>query len=101
LLRAGFVLLRAKGSHRIYGKDDDRIVVPFHPGRTLHPKIVKSVIEATEASVEQAAPLSHLPWLFIVCVRGHGSGGIFHTRGVVFRQVAVLVGSFDFPADCA
>jgi predicted RNA binding protein YcfA (HicA-like mRNA interferase family) len=50
LLRAGFVLLRGKGSHRIYGRDDTRIVVPFHPGKTLHPKIVKSVIEAAETS---------------------------------------------------
>jgi predicted RNA binding protein YcfA (HicA-like mRNA interferase family) len=52
LLQAGFVLLRAKGSHRIYGKEDGRIVVPFHAGRTLHPKIVRSVLEAVENSVK-------------------------------------------------
>ncbi|NWG14001.1 MAG: type II toxin-antitoxin system HicA family toxin [Acidobacteria bacterium] len=52
LFQAGFVLLRTKGSHRIYGKGESRIVVPFHSGRMLHPKIVKSVLEATEYADE-------------------------------------------------
>ena len=46
LLRQGFVLLRTKGSHRIYGMSSVRIVVPFHTQRTLHPKIVKQVLQA-------------------------------------------------------
>lgn len=46
LLRAGFVLLRAKGSHRIYSKEGRRVVVPFHAGRSLHPKLVKAALEA-------------------------------------------------------
>jgi predicted RNA binding protein YcfA (HicA-like mRNA interferase family) len=48
LLAAGFVLLRSKGSHRIYLKDTRRVVVPFHSGVVLHPKIVKQVLEAIE-----------------------------------------------------
>jgi len=48
LLAAGFVLLRSKGSHRIYLKDARRVVVPFHSGVVLHPKIVKQVLEAIE-----------------------------------------------------
>jgi predicted RNA binding protein YcfA (HicA-like mRNA interferase family) len=41
--------LRSKGSHRIYIKGGGRrVVVPFHGGATLHPKIVKQVIEAIE-----------------------------------------------------
>jgi len=40
LLKAGFVLLRSKGSHRIYFKHGRRVVLPFHSGDTLHPKIV-------------------------------------------------------------
>ena len=47
LLRAGFVLIRTKGSHRIYQKEQSRVVVPFHGARTLHPKIVKQVLAAT------------------------------------------------------
>ena len=46
LLRAGFVLLRSKGSHRIYFRDGRRVVIPFHKGRTLHPKIVRQVLDA-------------------------------------------------------
>ena len=48
LLGKGFNLIRTKGSHRIYIKDDRRIVIPFHSGKILHPKIVKQVLKAIE-----------------------------------------------------
>lgn len=48
LLAAGYRLLRSKGSHRIYGKGPRRVVVPFHAGIVLHPKVVKQVLEAIE-----------------------------------------------------
>jgi predicted RNA binding protein YcfA (HicA-like mRNA interferase family) len=48
LLRAAFVWLRSKGSHRIYEKASHRVVVPFHSSATLHPKIVKQVLDAIE-----------------------------------------------------
>jgi predicted RNA binding protein YcfA (HicA-like mRNA interferase family) len=48
LLAAGFLLLRSKGSHRIYGKGTRRVVVPFHAGAILHPKIVKQALDAIE-----------------------------------------------------
>jgi predicted RNA binding protein YcfA (HicA-like mRNA interferase family) len=48
LLKAGFVWLRSKGSHRIYAKSGRSVVVPFHAGATLHPKIIKQVFEAIE-----------------------------------------------------
>jgi len=38
--------MRSKGSHRIYIKGGKRIVLPFHVGRILHPKIVKQVMTA-------------------------------------------------------
>ena len=47
LLAAGFVLMRSKGSHRIYFRAGQRVVVPFHRGRILHPKIVREVLLAT------------------------------------------------------
>ena len=56
LLEAGFTLLRSKGSHRIYGKQGRRVVIPFHGNATLHPKIVKQVLEAME---ETAGPASN------------------------------------------
>jgi predicted RNA binding protein YcfA (HicA-like mRNA interferase family) len=51
LLKAGFVWLRSKGSHRIYAKGGRRVVVPFHNNATLHPKIVKQVLEAIEETL--------------------------------------------------
>jgi predicted RNA binding protein YcfA (HicA-like mRNA interferase family) len=48
LLKAGFEMVRSKGSHRIYMKGDRRIIVPFHAGRILHPKVVKQVIKSIE-----------------------------------------------------
>ncbi|MEZ0540519.1 type II toxin-antitoxin system HicA family toxin [Fibrella sp. Tmos10] len=46
LLQHGFELLRTKGSHRIYQQEKTRVVIPFHAGKSLHPKIVKEVLEA-------------------------------------------------------
>ena len=56
LLKAGFVWLRSKGSHRIYAKGLRRVVVPFHSNATLHPKIVKQVLDAIEETSMQAMP---------------------------------------------
>jgi predicted RNA binding protein YcfA (HicA-like mRNA interferase family) len=49
LLDSDFTLLRTKGSHKIYKKNERRIVIPFHAGKTLHPKIVKQIYKAIEA----------------------------------------------------
>jgi len=48
LLRAGFQHIRSKGSHRIYQRDKERFVLPFHKGKILHPKIVKGLMELIE-----------------------------------------------------
>lgn len=59
MLEAGFTLIRSKGSHRIYYKGNTRVVIPFHGSRILHPKIIKQVfqaIEATEESQQSIAP---------------------------------------------
>ncbi len=47
LFATGFVLMRSKGSHRIYFRSGQRVVVPFHRGKILHPKIVREVLSAT------------------------------------------------------
>jgi len=46
LLKSGFLLLRSQGSHRIFFKGNIRVVVPFHSGKILHPKIVQQVFQA-------------------------------------------------------
>jgi predicted RNA binding protein YcfA (HicA-like mRNA interferase family) len=48
LLKAGFLQIRSKGSHRIYLKENRRVVVPFHGNKQLHPKIVKEVLAAID-----------------------------------------------------
>jgi len=48
LLDTGFILIRSQGSHRIYLKNNIRVVVPFHGNKILHPKIIKQVISAIE-----------------------------------------------------
>lgn len=50
LINAEFEMMRSKGSHRIYIKGDIRVVIPFHAGKVLHPKIVKQVFKAIEAT---------------------------------------------------
>jgi len=56
LLKAGLVWLRSKGSHRIYAKGGRRVVVPFHSSASLHPKVVKQVLEAIEETSIQPTP---------------------------------------------
>jgi predicted RNA binding protein YcfA (HicA-like mRNA interferase family) len=46
LLANGFKLIRTKGSHKIYMKNDIRMIVPFHSGKILHPKIIKQILKA-------------------------------------------------------
>ena len=52
LLKAGFEMIRSKGSHRIYQKFDKRVVVPFHSNKLLHPKIVKQLLKSIEDAEE-------------------------------------------------
>jgi predicted RNA binding protein YcfA (HicA-like mRNA interferase family) len=43
LERAGFLLVRQSGSHKIYKNNEGkRVTVPYHTGRTLHPKVLQS-----------------------------------------------------------
>jgi hypothetical protein len=47
-LGAGFTLMRTQGSHRIYFKENIRVVIPFHGNKILHPKIIRQVFTAIE-----------------------------------------------------
>lgn len=52
MLGIGFELLRSKGNHRIYGFGRLRVTVPFHSGESLHPKIIKQVLEMIEDAAQ-------------------------------------------------
>ena len=53
LEKRGFVLARQSGSHKIY-KDEigNRATVPFHSGKILHPKVLKSILREAYLTVE-------------------------------------------------
>jgi len=53
LERIGFSLTRQSGSHRIYkNAEGKRATVPFHASKTLHPKVLKSILRDAELSPE-------------------------------------------------
>jgi len=58
LEKAGFSLARQSGSHMIYkNAAGRRVTVPFHASKTLHPKIVKSILRDADMSVESLQEL--------------------------------------------
>lgn len=49
LEKAGFALVRQSGSHKIYKNINGiRVTIPYHKGKILHPKIIRSIIKDSE-----------------------------------------------------
>jgi predicted RNA binding protein YcfA (HicA-like mRNA interferase family) len=58
LERAGFFLGRQSGSHKIYkNKEGKRVTIPYHVGRTLHPKVLKSILRDADMIYEELKEL--------------------------------------------
>ncbi|MBI2506572.1 MAG: type II toxin-antitoxin system HicA family toxin [Candidatus Colwellbacteria bacterium] len=56
--KKGFSLTRQSGSHKIYkNKEGKRVTIPFHGSKTLHPKILKSVLIDADIDVEELKKL--------------------------------------------
>jgi len=54
LERIGFVLARQSGSHKIYkNKEGRRVTVPYHSGKILHPKVLKSILRDSDLTVDR------------------------------------------------
>ena len=54
LERLEFMLVRQSGSHKIYkNRKGKRVTVPHHPGKILHPKVLKSILRDADLTVEQ------------------------------------------------
>ncbi|MBI4063064.1 MAG: type II toxin-antitoxin system HicA family toxin [Elusimicrobia bacterium] len=52
--KAGFSEIRQSGSHKIFkNAEGKRITVPYHKGKTLHPKLVQAAIHDTGLSLEE------------------------------------------------
>ncbi len=53
LEKGGFVQTRKSGSHKIFRDENrNRATVPFHSGKILHPKVLKSILTEADLSVE-------------------------------------------------
>ncbi|MBI5750334.1 MAG: type II toxin-antitoxin system HicA family toxin [Nitrospinae bacterium] len=54
LERAGFSFKRQTGSHKIYkNKEGKRATVPYHSSKILHPKVLKSILNDADLTVEE------------------------------------------------
>lgn len=54
LERAGFYFSRQSGSHKIYkNKEGKRTTVPYHSGKILHPKALKSILRDANLTIEE------------------------------------------------
>ncbi len=53
LEKMGFKQIRQAGSHRIFRNNDGvRATAPDHPGKIIHPKIIKTILQDTDLQVE-------------------------------------------------
>mgnify|MGYP005838602171 CR=1 FL=1 len=58
LEQLGFGLVRQSGSHKIYKNSaGKRVTVPFHGGKVLHPKVLKSILADAGVTVEEFVKL--------------------------------------------
>ncbi len=52
--KLGFRFSRQSGSHKIYKNDEGkRIIIAYHSGKILHPKVVKSILADARLSVDE------------------------------------------------
>lgn len=58
LEKSGFVLARQSGSHKIYkNARGRRVTVPYHSGKILHPKTLKSILKDADVTPEHLEDL--------------------------------------------
>ncbi len=54
LEKAGFLLARQSGSHKIYkNREGKRVTVPYHSGKILHPKVLNSILKDADLTVDK------------------------------------------------
>ena len=59
--KLGFEKTRQKGSHRIFKKAEGiRIVIPFHSGKIIHPKILKTILADCKITIKELKKLIKL-----------------------------------------
>lgn len=58
--KLGFIEVRSSGSHRIFRNIEinKRIVVPYHSGKIIHPKIIKELLSIANLTLEKFTELT-------------------------------------------
>lgn len=60
--KLGFTLSRQSGSHKIYhNAQGKRVTIPFHAGKILHSKVLKSILRDAGLTVEELRKPLHDP----------------------------------------
>lgn len=50
----GFSFARQSGSHKIYkNQEGKRVTVPYHAGKILHPKLLKSILRDADLTLDK------------------------------------------------
>jgi len=58
LEKAGFALSRQSGSHKIFkNSQGKRVTVPYHAKDILHPKLLRSILNDADLTVDQLKEL--------------------------------------------
>ena len=54
LEKTGFLPVRQSGSHKIFkNAEGRRVTVPFHSGKTLHPKVLKNILKDADLTQDE------------------------------------------------
>jgi len=53
LERKGWQLIRVRGSHHFYGKDEERIVIPIHGNRTLKMGLQRDLLRQADIGEDE------------------------------------------------
>ncbi|MBI4826539.1 MAG: type II toxin-antitoxin system HicA family toxin [Nitrospirae bacterium] len=54
LEKAGFSFSRQSGSHKIYKNNEGkRTTIPYHSGKIIHPKTLKSILREANLTIEE------------------------------------------------
>jgi predicted RNA binding protein YcfA (HicA-like mRNA interferase family) len=54
LQKAGFSCVRQSGSHKILkNREGRRVTLPYHAGKILHPKVLKSILADADLTSEE------------------------------------------------
>jgi len=58
LVKLGFSEVRQSGSHKIFKNESGiRITVPYHSGKTIHPKVLREILNSLEITIEELKKL--------------------------------------------